>query len=193
MHAGLVLTILLSMIKIDIRPLEKAELHRFQFFPFGTMETHRKRFEMQQIGKLVFLVAWWDDLPVGQVLLNWIGGDASGVPPQMRPSPEVSSLFVTKSYRRTGIATRLLEVAEHMTYAHGYNEMGLCVAETNAGAQKLYAQRGYSDSGWPPYLARGVYTDSSGSRREWEEKRLYLVKVLGEAGSVGDEKKQAAD
>ena len=145
---------------------------------------------MQQIGKLVFLVAWWDDLPVGQVLLNWIGGDASGVPPQIRELPEVSSLFVMQSYRRMGIATRLLDVAEHMTFVHGHDQMGLCVAETNRGAQKLYAQRGYYDSGWPPYLAQGVYTDASGNRRKWEEKRLYLIKDLGETDR---ERKHAAD
>jgi GNAT superfamily N-acetyltransferase len=196
LHVRLVLTILLPMMTIDIRPLEKTELHRFQLFPFGTMETHRRRFDLQQVGKLVFLVAWWDDLPVGQVLLNWIGGDGSGVPPQIRESPEVSSLFVTQSYRRMGIATQLLDVAEHMTYAHGYDQMGLCVAETNRGAQHLYAQRGYHDSGWPPYLARGTYINQSGNRRKWEEMRLYLVKSLGEARSMtetGDEKKQAAD
>lgn len=182
------------MIKIDIRPLEKTELHRFQFFPFGKMETHRRRFGLQQVGKLVFLVAWWDDLPVGQVLLNWVGGDSSGVPPQIRELPEVSSLFVNKSYRRKGIASRLLDVAEHMTYAHGHDQIGLCVAETNRGAQRLYIQRGYRDSGWPPYLASGSYVDKSGGRRRWEEMRVYWIKDLGEMDfREEDGKKQAAD
>lgn len=178
------------MITIDIRPMEKTELHRMQFFPFARMETHRRRFELQEMGKLVFLVAWWDDLPVGQVLLNWRGGDASGVPPQVRPLPEVSSLFVTRAYRRTGIATQLLNVAEQMTFAHGYDRVGLCVAETNAGAQRLYLNRGYHDSGWPPYLARGTYTDPSGNLRSWEETRVYWVKILNE---YEVDKREAAD
>jgi len=184
------------MMRIDIRPLDKTELHRFQFFPFATMETHRRRYDLQEVGKLVFLVAWWDDLPVGQVLLNWIGGDASAVPPQIRALPEVSSLFVTQAYRRQGVATQLLDVAEHMTYAHNYDQIGLCVAETNRGAQRLYARRGYRDCGWPSYLARGCYVDPSGKQREWEERRLYLVKSLHEADiekDFGEAKKNAAD
>jgi GNAT superfamily N-acetyltransferase len=196
LHARLQLTILLLMMTIDIRPLEETELHRFHFFPFGTMETHRRRFGLQQVGKLVFLVAWWEDLPVGQVLLNWMGGDSSGVPPQIRELPEVSSLFVSKSYRRIGVASQLLDVAEHMTYAHGHDQIGLCVAETNRGAQRLYIQRGYRDRGWPPYLASGSYVAQSGERRNWEEMRVYWVKALGEVGSKtdnGDEKKQAVD
>jgi GNAT superfamily N-acetyltransferase len=192
LHGCLVLTILLAMTKTDIRPLEKTELNRFQFFPFGTMETHRRGFELQRVGKLVFLVAWLADQPVGQVLLNWIGGDGSGVPPQIRELPEVSSLFVTQSCRRMGVATQLLDVAEHMTYAHAYDQIGLCVAQTNLGAQSLYALRGYSDCGWPPYLARGTFVNKSGHRREWEETRLYWVKTLGEAPSKteADDKKK---
>jgi GNAT superfamily N-acetyltransferase len=196
LHVRLVLTILLLMMKIDIRPLDKTELHRFQFFPFATMETHRKRYDLQEVGKLVFLVAWWDDLPVGQVLLNWIGGDASAVPPQIRALPEVSSLFVTQAYRRQGVGTQLLDVAEHMAYAHNYDQIGLCVAEINKGAQRLYARRGYRDCGWPPYLARGSYVDRSGNEKKWEEKRLYLVKSLCETGMTndfGDERKNVAD
>lgn len=159
------------------------------------METHRRRFELQEAGKLVFLMAWWDEVPVGQVLLNWVGGDASGVPPQIRELPEVSSLFVTKSYRRKGIATQLLDVAERMAFAHGYDEIGLCVAETNLGAQRLYTRRGYSDSGWPPYLARGTYTNSSGNRQRWEEMRVYWVKPLTSQCVMNDstdEKRDAA-
>ena len=184
------------MMRIDIRPLDKTELHRFQFFPFATMETHRRRYDLQASGKLVFLVAWWDDVPVGQVLLNWIGGDASAVPPQIRALPEVSSLFVTQAYRRMGVATQLLDVAEHMTYAHNYDQIGLCVAETNKGAQRLYARRGYRDCGWPSYLARGSYVDSSGNKKKWEERRLYLVKSLQETGVANEyeeAKKNAAD
>jgi len=181
------------MIQIDIRPLEKNELHRLQFFPFSKMETHRRRFELQEAGKLVFLMAWWDDVPVGQVLLNWVGGDASGVPPQIRELPEVSSLFVSKSYRRMGIATQLLDVAERMTFSHGYDEMGLCVAETNLGAQRLYTQRGYADAGWLPYLARGMYTDSSGNQCRWEEIRVYWVKSLTSQSVMHDSEDEKRD
>ncbi|MDA0708950.1 MAG: GNAT family N-acetyltransferase [bacterium] len=163
----------------DIRPLEEAELPRFESFPFGSMDTHKRRFGMQVSGKLVFLVAWQMDRPVGQVLLNWVGGDGSGVPPQVREWPEVSSLFVTPAYRRKGIASQMLDMAEQMTYAHGHNHVGLCVAEANRSAQILYARRGYRDIGWPPYLARGFFTNEKGQRCTWEESRGFLLKQLG--------------
>lgn len=164
--------------KISVRSLKESELHLLQYLPFAQMETHRRRFALQESGKLIFWVAWWGNLPVAQALLNWEGGDASGVPPQLRPWPEVSSLYVTKSYRRKGIASRLLDMSEQVTFKQGYDNIGLCVHVNNQGALHLYAQRGYRDAGWEPYIARGTYTDSNGRQRGWEETRTYLLKPL---------------
>lgn len=162
----------------DIRPLEEAEIYRLYDFPFAHIETHRRRFALQEAGKLVFLMAWWQELPVGQVLLNWEGGDASGVPPQWREGPEVSSLFVSPSHRRLGVATQLLTMAEQMSFVHAYNQIGLCVRVDNLPAMTLYGQLGYRDSGMSPYQARGRYTDRMGNQHTWEETRIFLVKSL---------------
>ena len=163
---------------IDIRPLEKDELHRLHNFPFSKMETHRRRFGLQQTGKLIFLIAWWRDLPVGQALLNWQGGDASAVPPQIRAHPEVASLFVTPFYRRSGIATQLLDTVERIAFAHEYDHIGLCLWVDNHHARTLYEQRGYQLKDAKPYIARGSYIDKRGLRRNWEEHRIYMVKNL---------------
>jgi len=169
--------------KINIRPLESSEVHRMQYLPFARMETHRRRFALQESGKLIFLVAWWGNLPVAQALLNWQGGDASGVPPQIRPWPEVSSLFVSPSYRRMGIASLLLDMSEQIPFLQGYDNIGLCVYIDNQPALNLYARRGYKDAGWAPYLASGTYVDPKGGQRDWEETRIYLLKSLVSSSS----------
>ena len=163
---------------IDIRSLKSSEVSLLRYLPFGRKETHRRRFALQESGRLIFFVAWWGNLPVAQVLLNWKGGDASGVPPQVRPWPEVSSLFVHPDYRRMGIASRLLDVSEQITFQRGYENIGLCVHAANQPALNLYARRGYKDAGWEPYLARGVYIDSNGGQSNWRELRVYLLKSL---------------
>ena len=168
--------------KIDIRSLKSSEVFRLQYLPFSRKETQRRRFMLQESGKLIFFVAWWDNLPVAQVLLNWEGGDASGVPPQVRPWPEVSSLFVHPDYRRMGVASRLLDVCERITFQRGYENIGLCVHVANQPALNLYARRGYRDAGWEPYLARGVYFDTNGGRSNWRELRIYLFKSLKKRG-----------
>ena len=166
------------VMKINIHPLVSSEVHRLQYLPFARMETHRRRFALQESGKLIFLVAWWGNLPVAQALLNWQGGDALGVPPQIRPWPEVSSLFVSPSYRRMGIASLLLDASEQIAFQRGYDNIGLCVSVDNQSALNLYGRREYKDAGWEPYLARGVYAESNGRQRDWEETRIYLLKPL---------------
>ena len=64
-----------------------------------------------------------------------------------------------------GIASRLLDVCERITFQRGYENIGLCVYVKNHPALNLYARRGYRDAGWEPYLARGVYTDANGGQR----------------------------
>lgn len=162
----------------DIHPLKKSELYCLHDFPFAHMETHRRRFAMQETGRLIFLMAWWQDLPIGQALLNWEGGDASGIPIQVRDGPEVSSLFVSPSYRRLGVATQLLIMSEQISFAHGHNQIGLCVSVDNMPARTLYEQLGYQESGMPPYCARGSYTNHLGNQQHWEETRIFLVKPL---------------
>ena len=164
--------------KINIRSLKSSEVELLQYLPFAQMETHRRRFALQESGKLIFLVAWWGNLPVAQALLNWQGGDAAGVPPQVRPWPEVSSLYVAKSYRRKGVASRLLDVSEQITSERAYANIGLCVHIRNQPALNLYARRGYRDAGWDSYQARGVYTDANGYQREWEETELKIQPIL---------------
>ena len=168
--------------EIDIRALKSSEVSRLRYLPFGRKETQRRRFALQESGKLIFFVAWCGNLPVAQVLLNWKGGDAAGVPPQVRPWPEVSSLFVHPEYRRMGIASRLLDMCERITFQRGYENIGLCVHVANQPALNLYARRGYKDAGWDPYLALGVYSDANGHHGNWRELRVYLIKSLEKRG-----------
>lgn len=162
----------------EIRPLTEAELDLLKHLPFSHPDTHRRRFGLQQRGKLVFLVAWQSRMPVGQVLLQWRGGDNAAIQPKPRPYPEISSLFVAPEYRLKGTATQLIDTAEAIARQKGHTHIGLCVANNNGPARSLYKRLQYKDAGWGEYRARGVYIEQNGSQQTWEETRIYLTKAL---------------
>ncbi len=76
--------------------------------------------------------------------------------------PYISNLAVKNSYRRQGIATKLLTQCEHISRNWGYQEIRLHVLADNHSAQKLYLSRGYKfipeAPSWhcwfPPYSTR---------------------------------------
>ena len=76
--------------------------------------------------------------------------------------PYVSNLAVKNSYRRQGIATKLLTQCEQISRNWGYQEIRLHVLSDNHSAQKLYLGMGYKfipeATSWycllPPYSSR---------------------------------------
>ena len=163
---------------IAVTPLAKAELSLLEQLPFARPETHRRRFDMQQHGDLVFLVAWQATLPLGQALLIWEGGDRAAVIPRKIGPPEIASVFVAPLHRRKGVATRLLNTAEAVAKARGFSQICISVSIFNTPARTLYRKLQYADAGYGEYLARGIYTDPQGRQRTWEETRVYLIKDL---------------
>ncbi|MCZ6636365.1 MAG: GNAT family N-acetyltransferase [bacterium] len=162
----------------EIRPLVEEELDLLKYLPFSHPDTHRRRFGLQKRGKLVFLIAWQSRIPVGQVLLQWQGGDNAAIQPKPRPYPEIASLFVAPEYRLKGIATQLIDTAEAIARQRGYTHIGLCVATDNGSARSLYKRLQYKDAGRGEYRARGISINRDGSQQTWEEIRIYLTKAL---------------
>ena len=63
--------------------------------------------------------------------------------------PLLSNVAVVPSHRRQGIASRMVQSAEDVVRAWGFDELLLLVNERNGGARALYAQRGYTVEGEP--------------------------------------------
>jgi GNAT superfamily N-acetyltransferase len=163
---------------IAVRPLAAGELELLERRILRPSGMHRERLGMQRDGLALYLIAWHDGAPVGQVLLRWAGTMREPMASRLAPCPSLSDLFVVAEQRSRGIGSRLLAVAEALVRRRGFERIGLGVATDNVGARALYARRGYLDSGCGQYRIRWVDAEAAGADPLREELCLYLVKRL---------------
>jgi ribosomal protein S18 acetylase RimI-like enzyme len=71
--------------------------------------------------------------------------DKRGAPDDPARHAFVHDLYVAPEYRRRGIATRLMEVAEAFAHSQGVTEVRLGVLERNQDARALYDALGFRD------------------------------------------------
>lgn len=90
-------------------------------------------------------VATWDGILVGMVTLHWnpLYAGIAG-----RGIPEIQDLMVLPAYRRRGVATRLLDLAERSAALRvAYVAIGVGLHPGYNAAQRLYVQRGFVPDG----------------------------------------------
>lgn len=102
-------------------------------------------FAEQQVGIRDCWLAWWEDEVAGYVTLHWnplypaIAG--KGV-------PEIQDMNVLLPYRRRGIASQLLELAEQSAAPRAAAvAIGVGLHPGYNAAQRLYVRRGYVPDG----------------------------------------------
>lgn len=113
--------------------------------PQAERQRFRRRLAEQAAGERLVLVAESDGVLTGHVGVRW----RSGHPPfRTADIPEIVDLVIVPAYRRQGVATMLLEVAE-ATVATRSSVVGIGVGlHAECGpAQRLYAKRGYLPDG----------------------------------------------
>ncbi len=167
-------------VKVEIRPLAEAEIGLLErLLPSSTPpEKHRDRFALQQQGRVVYLVAWQNGMPIGHGLLKWNGTEDEPVASHLPDCPDVEDLFVTPKLRSKGIGSQLLATAEDLARQRGYRRIGLGVGIDNPRAHALYLRRGYRDSGYGRYPHRVFYVDGLGRHQLRIEICVYLIKDL---------------
>lgn len=155
----------------DIRLLD---LHLMSARP----EKHRERIRVQREGHGVYLVARHGGVPVGHLLLLWIGAHLEPMASQLRGCPHIEDLYVHPVYRSQGVGSRLLAVAESLAEERGYGRVGLGVGIDNPRARSLYERTGFRDSMLGPYRHGSAYVDAGGRQRFGSEVDIYMVKEL---------------
>ncbi len=165
-------------IAVRVRLAEEADLEALELeAELGPPEKHRSRFLAQQRGEVVYLVAWDGTRPVGHLLLAWAGTPDEPIASRLDGCPDVEDLLVLPDYRRRGIGSELMAVAESLARGRGYHRIGLGVATQNHVARALYDGRGYVDSGFGEYPHDScVYTNGHYEIRT--EICVYLIKPL---------------
>lgn len=167
-------------ITVQIRLLQEGEIGLLErHMAFGPPEKHRERFQMQERGKVLYLVAWIGRLPVGHVLVNWEGTPDEPMASSLADCPDIEDLFVSPEHRRERIGTRLMDAAEESARTRGYHRVGLGVAVDNHPARTLYEGRGYVDAGYGEYPHCVEYVDSHGNEHCRLEICIYMIKGLG--------------
>lgn len=161
---------------LHIRPLTEADLPLVRhWLPFGDPDKHHARFTRQEAGEVLYLSAWLNEVPVGHLLLKWTG---SGERPDLVDCPDIEDLVVAESFRRRGIASRLLEAAESEARGRGYSRIGLSVGIDNMPARALYDRRGYREYDDCRFEISGTYRDDRGQEHTWREICTYRIKNL---------------
>ena len=167
---------------VEIKPVAEEELgllERHIGFDWAAIGKHRERFAGQQEGKVVYLVAWRGNLPVGHVLVQWEGTVDDPTLSQLGDCPNLEDLFVAPDYRSRGVGSQLLDASEALAKGKSYSRISLGVAVGNPRARSLYQRRGYDDAGFGEYTTGGLYVDRDGQEKTWEDVCKYLIKQLG--------------
>ena len=139
---------------------------------------HHDRFTQQQDGRLTYLIAWRDGIPIGHTMTRWEGTTDIFVAERITNCAHIEDLFVMPELRSRGIGTRILAHAERLAAERGFTQIGLAVGIDNPRARALYERLGYENTGFGAFEIGGTYTDRRGQSREWREVCEYLVKGL---------------
>ena len=165
---------------IAIRPCqaEDVEVLELAIPSWGLSRFHERRFQEQEAGASVYLIAWDGAEPVGHLNLRWSPGDPAPAA-LLADCAEVNALGVSPPERRNqGIGSRLLDEAEGRAAATGRTLIGLVVEQANHGARRLYERRGYRDWGHGLVASTWTWIDNNGQEQLVEELDAYLVRPL---------------
>ena len=111
----------------------------------ASIEKYLKRLEDQRAGKAVSLVAEYEGRPVGY--LNVYPNPTSG-PFVGKGYPELVDFGVLEKYRKLGIGTVLMDVAEEIAARYAdVVTIGVGLHSGYGSAQRMYVKRGYIPDG----------------------------------------------
>lgn len=168
---------------LEIKSAEASQLDVLEhaFSPESLSNYHHARYEVQKQGEGVYLIAWYDQIPVGHFFLRWSGPDDARVTSFLNVTQRayLAAGGTRVAYRRKGVATALIREAERLAKAHGCTHIGLEVGSTdNPEAKRLYEHLGYVDWGHGDFLICWKYIDRSGNTGTESEIVTYMHKPL---------------
>ena len=146
----------MNISKINIRTATVDDLDEIYLFERGYMEEYEpnqlarwetvkdKTMELLRNNITNMFVATVDDHIAGHVYWSILDG-----------YPCIFSIYISKDYRRMGLASRLMHTAEEHVYDNGYSKLTLSTLVNNT-AQHLFDRLGYERTsvtdGWINYI-----------------------------------------
>ena len=145
---------------IEIRPATEDDLKRLIARDPASERFERNRFEAQEWGEGLLLVAWEGDELRGRVRLRFFSKYVE-VLDDLGEFPEINALDAWPT--GGGVGTRIIERCEEIAAERGDKMIGIGVLVTNTGARRLYERLGYEywgdviDDGEPAvYLVKNI-------------------------------------
>ncbi|HVT76592.1 MAG TPA: GNAT family N-acetyltransferase [Acidimicrobiales bacterium] len=145
---------------IDVRPATESDLLRLIARDPANEQFERNRYEAQQRGEALLLVAWDGDELRGRVRFRFFSKYVE-VLDALGEFAEINALDAWPT--GTGVGTRIIEECEKLAQARGDKMIGIGVLVTNTAARRLYDRLGYEywgdviDDGEPAaYLVKGL-------------------------------------
>jgi len=145
--------------------------------PTGRNDAHAYHFGCQRAGEVEYLIAWIDDVPVGNCVITWAGFREDAPRAAFPDCPAIGYLHVGQTWRGNGVGSAVVGAAESRIVARGLRQAGLGVGIDNPGAARLYERLGYRDTSLQ-CESRYTWHDDEGVGHEMAETNLYLVKDL---------------
>ncbi|AEV84249.1 N-acetyltransferase GCN5 [Actinoplanes sp. SE50] len=159
-----------TCVEADLASLER-------HLPTGRNNAQAYHFQRQQTGEIDYLIAWLDDVPVGQAVITWAGFLDERVRAAVRGCPEIGWLGVAPARRGRGVGIALLQSAESRIAARGLRMSGVGVATDNPRAARLYERLGYRDTSMSSE-SRYTWYDDADIGHDIVETTNFLVKDL---------------
>jgi RimJ/RimL family protein N-acetyltransferase len=135
----------------------------------------RDRFEDQERGESLLLIAWDGDEIVGRMGRLYLASKYPEVREQLGVFPEINGLDAWPQGR--GVGSKLIAAAEDIARARGFDRMGIGVLIDNTAARRLYERLGYEY--WGEVIDVTEYRNEAGDVIHVQKDPAdYLVKRL---------------
>jgi GNAT superfamily N-acetyltransferase len=145
----------------------------------GIPDLHQRRFEVQARGDGLYLAAWEDGAPIGNVLLHFRHPPHHACYERYPDHAYVEALDVRLESRRQGVGLALMVSAEQHARSSGAADIGLSVGVENTPARALYWKLGYRPADLADYPVSWTYLDpETGEPKEEGEICSYWARPL---------------
>ncbi len=164
------------MSDIEIRQATTADLDALMARSDTAQERRAEaaRFEAQEGGEGLLLIAWEDETVRGRVRLRWWSKYIEVID-EFGEFPEINALDAWP--QGTGVGTRIIAKCEQISVDRGEKQMGIGVVKTNVDARRLYERLGYEY--WGDVIDRSEYFDDAGNVvHVQEDPCVYLIKNI---------------
>jgi ribosomal protein S18 acetylase RimI-like enzyme len=156
----------------DVIPLLTAIPHAGEAFSLEWL------LEQQAAGKVDYIAALDDGMPVGQGIILWDGYEIPELRQDFPFTPVIRCVEVIENYRGRGIGSAIVDELETRARMRGYTHTSLGVMPENMYAQNLWRYLGYT--GWEKgvFVTITTYERMNGENLVRQERFLPMRKRL---------------